>query len=347
MKFFNLFKNLYLLSFLIVGQCFAASAPPSQKKLRIGFAMDTLKEERWQKDKELFSKALEKEGVEVLIQAANGNAARQVSQAENLLTQNIDLLVVVPADGVSAAKIVEAAHKQKIKVLSYDRLIKNSAVDMYISFDNEEVGRLQARYLLNRAPKGNYILIGGAPTDNNAQMFRKGQMEVLQPAIDRGDIKIYADQWAKDWQASEALRHVENALTKAKKDNVEIIAVVASNDGTAGGVIAALKQQKLEGKVFVSGQDADLAGCQRIIDGSQVMTVYKPIHLLAQEAAKIALKMARNEVIPTIKSVDNGKQSVPAILLTPIQVDIKNLSDTVIKDGFHARNQIYKNSQKG
>ncbi len=346
MNFYN-FRIFFILPLLLTDLAFAASTPASGKKLRIGFAMDTLKEERWQKDKELFSKAIEKEGAEVLIQAANGNAARQVSQAENLLTQNIDLLVVVPADGVSAARIVEAAHKQKIKVLSYDRLIKNSDVDMYISFDNEEVGRLQARYLLNRAPKGNYILIGGAPTDNNAQMFRKGQMDVLQPAINRGDIKIYADQWAKDWQASEALRHVENALTKAKKDGVEIHAVVASNDGTAGGVIAALKQQKLEGKVFVSGQDADLAGCQRIIDGSQVMTVYKPINVLASQAAKIALKMARNEIFNTTQTVANGKRQVPALLLTPVQVDLKNLNETVIKDGFHARNDVYKNSQKG
>lgn len=343
----NFFCSIFILGSIFSFQSYAQSSATQPKKIRIGFAMDTLKEERWQKDKEMFTKALEKEGAEVLVQAANGNAARQLSQAENLLTQNIDLLVVVPADGVSAAKIVEAAHKQHIKVLSYDRLIKNSEVDMYISFDNEEVGRLQAQYLLNRAPKGNYILIGGAPTDNNAQMFRKGQMDILKPAVDRGDIKIYADQWAKDWQASEALRHVENALTKAKKDNVDIKAVVASNDGTAGGVIAALKQQKLDGKVLVSGQDADLAGCQRIIDGSQVMTVYKPIHILSQEAAKLALKMAKNEKIISSRTVANGKRDVPSVLLTPIQVDAQNLSDTVIKDGFHSRNEVYKNAKKG
>lgn len=281
-------------------------------------------------------------GADVLVQAANGNASMQISQAENLLTQNIDILVVVPANAVTAAAIVDKAHKAGKKVISYDRLIKNADVDLYISFDNEEVGRMQAKYLTSHSPKGNYVLIGGSPTDNNAKMFRDGQMQVLKPFIDSGAITIVADQWAKDWQASEALKHTENALTRSK-NNVQ--AVVASNDGTAGGVIAALGQQKLAGKVLVSGQDADLAACQRVAEGTQAMTVYKPIKLIATRAAELAFAMATNAKIDTagIRKVNNGKKDVDSILLTPVQVDKSNMEVTIIKDGFHKKSDVYKN----
>lgn len=324
--------------------CLALNAHSSfaaDKKIRIGFAMDTLKEERWQRDRDIFVAKAKSLGAEVLVQAANGNASMQISQAENLLTQNVDILVVVPSNAVTAATIVDKAHKAGKKVLSYDRLIKNADVDMYISFDNEEVGRLQAKYLVERAPKGNYVLIGGSPTDNNAKMFRDGQMQVLKPYIDRGDIKIVTDQWAKDWQSSEALKHTENALTRS---NNNIQAVVASNDGTAGGVIAALSQQKLAGKVLVSGQDADLAGCQRVVEGTQSMTIYKPIPLIAERAAELAIAMAKGQPNPAdLKPVNNGKRDVPSVLLKPVQVDKNNMDQTVIKDGFHSKADVYKN----
>jgi D-xylose transport system substrate-binding protein len=311
------------------------------KKIRIGFAMDTLKEERWQRDRDMFVAKAKSLGADVLVQAANGNAAMQLSQAENLLTQNVDVLVVVPANAVTAAAIVDKAHKAGKKVISYDRLIRNADVDYYISFDNEEVGRLQASYLVARVPKGNYVLIGGSPTDNNAKMFRDGQMQVLKPLVDRGDIKIVVDQWARDWQSSEALKHTENALTRSKNN---IQAVVASNDGTAGGVIAALSQQKLAGKVLVSGMDADLAACQRVADGTQSMTVYKPIKLIADKGAELAFQVARGEVLKQeLRKVNNGKKEVDSVLLKPIQVDKTNIDQTIIKDGFHKKTDVYKN----
>lgn len=311
------------------------------KKIRIGFAMDTLKEERWQRDRDMFVAKARSLGAEVLVQSANGNASMQISQAENLLTQNVDVLVVVPANAVTAATIVEKAHKAGKKVISYDRLIRNADVDYYISFDNEEVGRLQATYLVTRAPKGNYVLIGGSPTDNNAKMFRDGQMQILKPLIAQGDIKVVVDQWARDWQSSEALKHTENALTRSKNN---IQAVVASNDGTAGGVIAALSQQKLAGKVLVSGMDADLAACQRVAEGTQSMTVYKPIKLIADKGAELAVQVARGGTPKfDLRKVHNGKKDVDALLLKPIQVDRSNLEATIIKDGFHSKADIYKN----
>jgi D-xylose transport system substrate-binding protein len=170
-------------------------------------------------------------------------------------------------------------------------------------------------------------------------MVRDGQMEVLKPAIDRGDIKIVADQWAKDWLPSEALRHTENALTQA---NNNVVAVVASNDSTAGGAIQALEEQKLARKVLVSGQDADLAAAQRIAVGTQSMTVYKPIVPLATKAAEAAVALAKGERVETSESVNNGKKDVPAILLQPVVVDRGNLASTVVKDGFLKMDDVYR-----
>jgi D-xylose transport system substrate-binding protein len=340
-SFASVLKLTSLSAFAALCAGSSVSLASAAKKIKIGLSLDTLKEERWQKDRDLFLKTAEKLGAEVLVQAANGDAARQQSQAENLLTQGVDVLVVVPYNGVAAAGIVTAAHKRGKKVISYDRLIKNSDVDLYISFDNIEVGRMQAKYITEQVPKGNYVLIGGAPTDNNAKMFREGQMEVLNPLIKSGVIKVISDQWAKDWQANEALKHTENALTKSKND---IQAVVASNDGTAGGVISALKQKKLDGSVKVSGQDADLAGCQRIAEGTQAMTVYKPVALIATAAAEAAVAMAKNEPVKnTNQKVNNGKKDVPSLLLKPQLVTQENMLATVIKDGWQKFDDVYKN----
>jgi D-xylose transport system substrate-binding protein len=181
--------------------------------------MDTLKEERWHRDRDLLVKRAGELGAEVLVQAANGNDALQNSQAENMLTQGVDVLLVAPHNGKSAAVIVEAAHKAGVPVIAYDRLINDADVDLYLSFDNERVGQMQAEYLVQRRPKGSYVLIGGAPTDNNAHLYHEGQMNVLEPLVKRGDIQIVADQWARDWLAVEALKIMENALTPSTRSS--------------------------------------------------------------------------------------------------------------------------------
>ncbi|HET8646966.1 MAG TPA: substrate-binding domain-containing protein, partial [Vicinamibacteria bacterium] len=282
----------------------------AQKKPKIGLSMDTLKEERWQRDRDLFVARAQELGAEVLVQAANGDDALQNSQAENLLTQGVDVLVVVPHNAKTAATIVESAHRSSVPVISYDRLILDSDVDLYVSIDPTRVGELQSDYAVKHRPQGSYVLIGGAPTDHNAHLVRTGQMNVLKPYVDRGEVKVVSDQWAKDWQAMEALKIMENALTRNRN---QVDAVVASNDGTAGGAIQALAEQKLAGKVLVTGQDADLAACQRIVAGTQTMTVYKPIRLLARKAAEVALQMARKEkVAEATRTTNNGRKDVPS-----------------------------------
>jgi len=317
-----------------------AKSPGGEKQITIGLSLDTLREERWQRDRDLFVKRAEELGAKVLVQSSNSNATLQNSQAENLLTQGVDVLVVIPNNAKTAATIVDSAHKSNVPVIAYDRLILDADVDLYVSFDPKRVGVLQAQYLVDRKPKGSYALIGGAPTDNNAILVREGQLEILKPFVDKGDIKIVSDQWATDWQPMEALKIMENSLTRNQN---KVDAVVVSNDGTAGGAIQALSEQKLSGKVLVSGQDADLAACQRIVAGTQTMTVYKPIDRLARKGAEMAVLLARKKPVDeATRPVANGKKDVPSILLDPISVDKDNLVQTVVKDGYQKLEDIYK-----
>ena len=306
-------------------------------KVRIGFSMDTLKEERWQRDKQLVEQRAKEVGADLSVLVANGDDNVQVKQAENLLTQGVDVLIVAPHNGSVAASIVEMAKKQGVPVISYDRLIKNSDVDLYVSHQVVKMGEMQADYILKHAPKGNYVIVQGSETDNNAKLLHDGQMHILKPAVDRGDIKIVADQPAKEWQQSAALNIVENALTQ---NNNNIVAVVAANDGTARGAVQALEGQNLAGKVLVSGQDADLPSLQLILQGKQTMTIYKPIQPLANAAVDSAIKLARGEKLETTETIDNGFKKVPAILLEPVSVDKDNLVGTVVKDGYQTLDKI-------
>ena len=311
----------------------------SAKDLTIGMSIDDLRLERWQKDRDIFVKKAENLGAKVFVQSANGDASAQISQIENMINRNVDVLVIIPFNGEVLGNVIAEAKKEGIKVLAYDRLINNADIDFYVSFDNEKVGELQAKSVVKAKPEGNYFLMGGSPVDNNAKLFRKGQMKVLQPLIDSGKIKVVGDQWVDSWLAEKALQIMENALT-ANKNNID--AVVASNDATAGGAIQALSAQGLSGKVAISGQDADLAAIKRIVDGTQTMTVYKPITKLADKAAEIAVTLGKNEKPTPNAELNNGLKNVPSYLLDPIAVNKDNIDDTIIKDGFHTKDAIYK-----
>jgi len=310
--------------------------------VRIGFSMDTLKEERWQRDKSMVEQRCKEVGAQCEVLVADGSDATQINQAESFLTKGVDVLIVAPHNGQVAASIVEAAHKQNVPVISYDRLIPNADVDLYVSHQVVKIGQMQAQYALDHAPKGNYVLIGGSQTDNNATLLMEGQMQVLQPAVDKGDIKIVTRQYAREWLASEALRIMEDALTK---NNNDIQAVVASNDGTAGGAISAIPPQ-LVGKILVTGQDASLDAVQRVVEGKQTMTIYKPIQPLAFAAVDSAIKLAKGEKVETKDKINNGKLDVPALLFAPMVLDKTNVMQTVIKDGYHKLEDVYKNVPK-
>lgn len=306
--------------------------------MRIGFSMDTLKEERWTRDKELVEQRAREVGAVLDVQVANGDDAVQTKQCENMLAKGVDVLIVAPHNGEIAASIVEAAHRKGVPVIAYDRMIRNCDVDLHVAHHQEKIGEMQATYALAHVPKGNYVLIGGAPTDYNAIILRNGQLRVLKPAIDRGDIKIISQQFAREWKAEEALRITEDALIRTKK---KIDAIVASNDGTAGGAISALEAAKLDGKVLVTGLDAQKDAVQRVVRGKQTMTIYTPIKPLAFGAVDAAVKLARKQPVAAPERINNGKRDIPSILYDAIAVDKNNVDTTIIKDGYHRREDIY------
>jgi D-xylose transport system substrate-binding protein len=318
----------------------ANTAKDPNRKIKIGFAMDTLKEERWQRDHDAFEAACKKANVECVITVADNKADKQANDVDNLLTQGIDALVIAPHDATQAASMVDKAKAQNVPVISYDRLINSDKIDLYLSHQVPVIGRKIAEYALQHAPEGNYVMVYGAGTDNNAVIMKKEQLDVLKPAVDSGKIKIVADQFITDWKPEEALKMAENALTQ-NNDNIK--AFVVSNDGMAGGVISALEKKGLAGKILVTGQDAALDGLQRIAAGTQTMTVYKPIIPLASGAVDAAIKLAKGEALASTPfTTPDGKQ-VKAILLEVTVVDKANLMDTVIKDGYVKYEDVYKN----
>jgi D-xylose transport system substrate-binding protein len=316
----------------------AREAETAERPVRIGFSMDTLKEERWQRDKRLVEQRAREVGAVLDVQVANGDDAVQTKQCENMLTKGVDVLIVVPHNGEIASSIVEAAHRRGVPVIAYDRMIRNCDVDLHVAHEQEKIGEMQAAYALERVPRGNYVLIGGAPTDYNALILRDGQMRVLEAAIKRGDVRIISRQFAKEWRADEAMRITEDALIRTGR---KIDAIVASNDGTAGGAISALAAANLAGKVLVTGLDAEKPALQRILRGEQTMTIYTPIEPLAFGAVDAAVRLARKQPVQATSRINNGKIDVPSILYPAIAVDKSNVDATVIKDGYHRREDVY------
>ncbi len=309
----------------------ADAAVKPAKKIKIGVSLPTQRDERWVRDAEKMKEVAKAEGIDLKMQVCDNDASKQMSQCENLIASGIDILILAPHDATSAAAIVDNAKAAGLKVISYDRLVLDSDVDLYVSFDNFEVGRLMGEYLVARVPKGNYVVFAGAPTDNNAKLYRDGALSVIKPLADKGDIKIVSDQWITDWQPTIAMNLTQNALTA---NNNKIDAIVAPNDNTAGGIIQALEQVGLAGKVPVTGQDAEDTAVQRIQKGTQTMTVFKDTKEQAADAIHAAIKMVRGEDPGATSKVNNRKKDVPSILLKPIVVDKSNVDDVLIKSGF-------------
>ena len=327
---------------MMLAACGGGSAPADKNAdtgpLKIGLLLDDLSVERWQRDRDLFVSRVEELYGRVEVRSGEGSHEKQVAAARELLDAGVKTLVLVAHDLERGREIVAMATERKVPVISYDRLVRDADVALYVSFDNVKVGRMQAEALLAAAPRGNYVLLGGSPTDNNAKLLRDGQLEVLKPAIAKGAVRVVAEPWIDNWDPALA----KEAMTAALKKTRNIAAVVASNDSTATGASEALAAAKLTGKVALSGQDAELAACRRIVSGAQTMTVYKPLRSLARMAAGEAVKLAKGESVDSLVKVNNGLKDVPARLLEPISVDKSNIDVTVISDGYHTKEEVYQ-----
>jgi D-xylose transport system substrate-binding protein len=302
-----------------------------------------------QQDKPLFEAKLKQLCPDCTLsyQNADQDSAKQLNQAEAEITNGVDVMVLDPVDGAAAAAIVDKAKAANIPVVSYDRLILGSDPNVYISFDNEKVGKLQGDALAQKLkadgnPTGPIVKINGSPTDNNATLFKKGSNDALNAA----GVKILSQYDTPDWSPDKAQTFMEQQITKLGKTGFK--GVYAANDGTGGGAIAAMKAAGIDvTKIPTTGQDAELAAIQRILVGQQYMTVYKAIKLEAEAAAKAALDLANGtKPAEATATVNNTKIDVPSILLNPVAVTKANVKDTVVADGFYTPAQICTSAYK-
>ena len=302
--------------------------------------MDTIARERWVKDRDAFVQKVEENKGTVIVKVADSDPDVQFQQALELINSGVDVLVIIPVDMVVAAGIVKMAKNKNIPVISYDRLIKDSDIDFYVSTDNIKVGEEQAQFLTTVSPTGNYVLIGGPTSDNNSYQLYLGWMNVLQPMIDKGDIKVVGSKFVDHWDVEDGYKMMKDILEKGET----VDAIIAGNDALANGAIEALKEKDLAGKVLVAGQDADIGAIRNIILGDQTITIYKPIESLAYNAADAAMKLAKGKKPSDNMSftVNNGHRLVPAILLDGQVVNKQNIRMTVISEGFVAEQEIFE-----
>lgn len=308
------------------------------EKIKIGFSLPSQYEERWVKDRQNIEEECKKLGIELNVQIANEDIARQEAQCENMISQGIKVLILAPHDITSAAAIVDKAHNAGVKVISYDRLVRGTVVDVYISFDNVMVGEIQGKWLIDKVAEGNIALLHGAPTDDNAMLFMEGAMKYIKPKVDSGDYKIVMQHPCVDCEPDHAMKHMEDALI-ATENNVQ--GVLAYNDDISGRCIEALSAHGLAGKVPITGQDAELAAARRIIEGTQGMTVFKDTRELGKVAVETALKMAKGEDTAINSKVNNDKIDVPSLLLTPVAVDKENIDKILIDSGYLRKDDVY------
>ena len=328
----KIFSALFIFFLFLVG-C------TKEEPVKIGFLIHDLDKERWENDKDYFVEKVKELGGTVEVRIANNDAEKQMQQAEELLQNGSDVLVIIPVDQFAASEIVNKATEKDVNVISYDRLIKNCHLDFYVSTDNVEIGKLQAEYLTTIKPTGKYALIGGAERDNNSKFLYLGQMNVLQPLVERGDIEIVYNEFTNAWKEEEGYEHTKRIL----QTTPDVDAIIAGNDAIAIGAINALHEAGKENDVLVAGMDADLRNLQEIVAGHQTCTVYKPYEKLASTAAEIAMKLANNEESGrTYQTVSNGEMLVPAVLHEAMIVNRENLKLTVISEGYQTEEEVFR-----
>ena len=297
------------------------------EKIKIGISLPTQREERWVLDKEAFEKVAEELGVEALIQIADNDAGRQQSQCENLISQGIKALIIAPHDADAAANIAEMCKNAGIPVISYDRLVQNAEVDLYVTFDQYKIGSLMGEYVARNVESGNIVVLSGDPGDPTCVPLKQGAMDAIKSKVDSGAYTIVMEQECRDWEPREALKHAENALTA--NDN-NIAAFIAPNDGTAGGIIQALAAQGLAGSVVVTGQDAEEDAVARVIEGTQSMTVYFDCAEMAEATLRATIRLLEGKSYADLGRTGtehNGKIDVPTLEFPPYELNKDNYKE--------------------
>lgn len=330
---------------LVLAAAIAVGISTSVMAQTVGVSWSNFQEERWKTDEAAMKAALEAAGATYVSADAQSSSSKQLGDIEALIAQGVDALIILAQDAQAIGPAIDAASDEGIPVVAYDRLIDDQRT-FYLTFDNVEVGRMQARAVFAAMPKGRYVMIKGSPTDPNADFLRGGQQEILQEAIDKGDIEIVAEAYTDGWLPANAQRNMEQILTAA--DN-GVDAVVASNDGTAGGVVAALTAQGMEG-IPVSGQDGDHAALNRVASGTQTVSVWKDARALGFAAGNIAAALAsgtdKEEIADAQKWLAPSGKQFDAIFLAPVPVTADNLS-VVVDAGWISQDALCQGVSNG
>ena len=319
--------QLILLILLSIVNCQA------QNKKIVGFLMDDFNSSRWKHDSTIFAQKVRASGNDILIRICHSDTALQHKQAQELIDKGANVLVIVAANSLSAASIVKTANKQNIPIIAYDRLILDCELDYYISFDGEKVGELQAEYILKKINyAGNIMIMNGPEYDLNSLLFKKGQMNILNPHIASGKIKIIYDQFLSEWTSMEASMEGTDFLSTY---DGKVDGIIAANDELAQGIIDILSIFRPSEKIPITGQDATITAYYNILDNLQYMTVYKPIDSLASKAADLACKLAaKKEIELTTSNVFNGSSNIPFIKLQPMAITKENCQLLLINSSY-------------
>lgn len=325
-------KKIVLRSLILViaiSGCIAMLAFKSTEKIKVAFLVHDLVADRWLMDMENFTNKVADLGGEAITRNGLGDAETQVEQGKRLIDEGVKVIVVVPQDGKVLAKLVDYADKKGAKIIAYDRMIVDCDLHYYISYNSVQVGELMAEYALKAKPKGNYVILNGPSSDNNALLVRQGIMNKLKSHIDAGKVKVLMEKEMSSWYALSSMSVMDEFVQRNK---LPIDAVITGADDLASGVIDVFKSSNIRIPV-ITGQDASVDACRNIILGNQSMTIYKSVKKLSSEAAILSMKIARGEKIDFTSTMNNGKKEVPSILFNPIVVDKSNLKTTVIQDG--------------
>lgn len=305
--------------------------------LEIGMCFDSFVIERWEKDRDVFVSTASSLGATVNVQNANGNIEKQIEQIEYLIDKKVDCLVIVPIDGDSLKDAIADARKADIPVVCYDRLIANVNTDLYISFDNQKVGQILGDAVAEQGAK-NVIMICGPLTDYNVPMVNEGFIEVM----DKNGIEILDTYNCDGWKAEYGSAYIYDHMDLVKQAD----AIMCGNDDVASSVIKALAVGQLAGQIPVVGQDADLPACQNIVQDLQLMTVYKPVGKLAEQAAKLTVELAKGNGINVTSTINDGTYDIPYVAVEPVAVTKENMDEVIIDGGFHTREDVYMNSKE-
>jgi D-xylose transport system substrate-binding protein len=311
------------------------------RKVLIGVSLDTLKEPVWKLQRDSLVAVAKQSDADIRVMQANSDDQVQLSQIDQLIAEGVDVLIIAPHDAKMLTGVAEKAHAAGVKVIAYDRMISGSDIDFYIGIDNEKVGQLQAQTVLDKAKSGKVVYIGGAETDPNAILFHAGAMKTLAKSP---SMQVVADSYTPNWSSEIAY----NSALAALEANGDVKAMLCANDGTAMGALAAIEKMGIKPEsIVITGLDAELAACQRIVEDKQTMTVYKQPVKLSQEAVKTAIALAKGEQAEKTGDMNNGFKNVPVYLVDPVAVTKDNMMDTIIKDNYYTLDDVYKNIPQG